>query len=170
MEDKKTFLSDKKNIIILILAILLVLAIIIIIVPKTQKTKSIDGSEYSSYELINMFEEESYTFEIWTSGEYTTYIILENESEGITIQRIYNDLVGTSMTFDDDTINDDMADLIDTSNNDTVEKKQQYEAFENWLDSFNITKLQVSETLDTYYDLYKSDSKNLDEIVNSLLY
>ena len=173
MENNKSFLNDKKNVAILILSVTLVIVLVLFLVffipNQIQKSKKIDATNYSSFELIDMFEQEGYNIEIYTSGQYTVYVNLENNKEGITIQRIYNNLVGNMMTFDDDSINDEMADLINTSENNTVEKKQQYEAFENWLKKYNITKLQISNMLDTYYDLHKDEAQNLDDIVNSLL-
>ncbi len=173
MEDKKSFLDDKKNVIILILSVALIIIIVsfllFFILNQIEKSHKIDASNYSSLELIDMFEKEGYSIEIYTSGQHTTYVNLENDSEGITFQRIYNTLIGNLMTFDDDSINNEMADLIDISENDTVEKEQQYEAFENWLEKYNITKLQISDMLDTYYDLHKDEAQNLDETVDSLL-
>lgn len=172
-ENKKKFLDDNKNVVILVLSIMLVIIIVLFllffILNQVKKYEAIDASSYSSSELINMFNQEGYNIRIRTSGQYTVYIILENETEGITIQRIYNSLVGNMMTFDDDSINDEMADLIDTSENDTPEKEQQYEVFENWLKKYNITKLQVSNMLDTYYDLHKNEAEDLDALINNAL-
>ena len=173
MDNKKNFLDDNKNVAILVLSIILGIIILLFILftifNQIKKSEMIDASDFSSSELIKMFDEEGYEIKIYTSGEYTTYVNLENNEEGITIQRIYNDLIGTLMTFDDDSINNEMADLIDTSENDTVEKEQQYEAFENWLKKYNITKLQVSDMLDTYYDLHKYEAEDLDGLINNVL-
>lgn len=173
MKNKKNFFDDRKNIAILTLSIIIVILIIlfllIFICNKIKESQKIDASNYSSFELIDMFNQEGYEIKIYTSGQYTTYINLENDNEGITIQRIYNNLIGNLMTFDDDSINDEMADLIDTSENDTPEKEQQYQAFENWLKNYSITKLQISNMLDTYYDLHKDDAENLDKLINNVL-
>lgn len=173
MDNKKKFLDDNKNVAILVLSIILGIIILLFILftifNQIKKSEMIDASDFSSSELIKMFDEEGYEIKIYTSGEYTTYVNLENNEKGITIQRIYNDLIGTLMTFDDDSINNEMADLIDTSENDTVEEEQQYEAFENWLKKYNITKLQVSDMLDTYYDLHKYEAEDLDELINNVL-
>ena len=173
VKEKKNIFKDRKNIVILILSITIVIMLVFIVIAltfsKIIKPQKIDASNYSSYELVDMFNKEGYHIEIYTSGEYTIYVNLENSKEGITIQRIYNNLIGNQMTFDDDSINEEMADLIDTSENDTVEKEQQYEAFENWLKKYNITKLQISNMLDTYYDLHKDEAENLDEIIDGLL-
>lgn len=171
--EKKNIFKDRKNIAILILSITIVIMLVFIVIvltfSKIIKSQKIDASNYSSFELIDMFNQEGYEIKIYTSGQYTIYVNLENSKEGVTIQRIYNNLIGNQMTFDDDSINEEMADLIDTSENDTVEKEQQYVAFENWLKKYNITKLQISNMLDTYYDLHKDEAENLDEIIDGLL-
>ena len=170
---KPAFLNDNKNIAILILSIILAIVVIaflaFFISAQINKSQEIDASDYSSYELIDMFQQNGYNIKIYTSGQYTVYVCLENDAEGITIQRIYNKLIGNMMTFDDKSINDEMADLINTSENDTPEKEQQYEAFENWLKKYNITKYQVSNMLDTYYDLHKDEAEDLRAIENELL-
>lgn len=172
-ENKKKFLDDNKNVAILVLSIILVIIVVLFllffILNQVKKSEAIDASGYSSLELIDMFNQEGYDIKIYTSGQYTVYVTLENDSEGITIQRIYNSLVGNMMTFDDNSINDEMADLIDTSENDTPEKEQQYNAFENWLENYNITKLQISDMLDTYYDLHQDEAEDLDELINNVL-
>ena len=173
-KDKKTgFLNDNKNVAILVLSIILVIIIAFIllffVLIQIRNSQKVDASSYSYSELVDMFVEDGYAIKIYTSGQYTIYVCLENDKEGITIQRIYNSLVGNMMTFDDDSINDEMADLIDTSENDTPEKEQQYTAFENWLKKYNITKLQVSDMLDTYYNLHSNEAVDLDSLTNNLL-
>ena len=172
-ENKKKFLDDNKNVAILVLSIILVIIVVLFllffILNQVKNSEAIDASGYSSLELIDMFNQEGYEIKIYTSGQYTIYVCLENDKEGIEVQRIYNNLIGTLMTFDDDSINDEMADLINTSENDTPEREQQYEAFENWLKKYNITKLQVSDMLDTYYDLHKDEAEDLDALINNAL-
>ena len=171
------FFKDRKNIVILVLSIIIFIMItsivVVLILRNIKISKKIDVSNYSYTELVNMFEEKGYKFELYyKNSKYnisTVYIILDNETEGITIQRIYNTITGNMMTFDNDSINDKMADLIDTSENDTPEKEQQYKAFENWLKKYNIPKLQVSNMLDTYYDLHKDKAQDLEAIENKLL-
>lgn len=165
-------LKDKKNIVIFILSLIILIMIvgiaILLIFNLVSKTKTIDGSEMSSYELLEMFKQEGYEVQIYKSGNTTIYVNLENEKEGITIQRIYNNYIGNLMTFDDDSINDEMADLIDANKNDTVLKKQQYEAYENWIKKYNITKLQISEMLDKYYNENKNKAVDLDALIDDL--
>lgn len=165
-------LKDKKNIIILSLSVFLIVSIIVILIvvfaPKKLSSKNIDGSKLSSLELYEMFKEENYKIKI-TNIDGTLYINLENESEGITIQRIPNTLTGPMMTYDDDSINDKMADLIDLSRNNTEEKQQQYKAYQSWLKHYNITKTQLSEMLDEYYTNHKNETEfiNTKELLNS---
>lgn len=170
------FFKDRKNIVILVLSLIIFIILMsiatVFILHNIKTSKKIDASNYSYIELVNMFEEKGYKFKLYyQNSRYisTIYIILDNEAEGITIQRIYNNVTGNMMTFDDDSINDEMADLIDTSKNNTPKKEQQYEAFENWLKKYNITKYQVSNMLDTYYDLHKDEAEDLRAIENELL-
>lgn len=166
-------LKDKKNIVIFILSLIILIMIVgitaLLIFNSVNKTKRIDGSEMSSSELLEMFKQEGYEVEIYKSGNTTIYVNLENEKEGITIQRIYNTYIGNLMTFDDDSINDETADLIDTNKNDTILKEQQYEAYENWIRKYNITKLQISEMLDSYYSENSYKAIDLDSLIDSLM-
>ena len=74
------------------------------------------------------------------------------------------------MTFDDDSINDEMADLITISENDSKEKQEQYEAYKSWMEYYNITKTQLSEMLDTYYNNNKDkiETINTEDLLKSL--
>lgn len=162
--DKKLrIMNDKKNVIILVLVIIVLVLIasftMFWVYKDTSINKSVDASNFSSSELLDMLYGQGYKINISKDRDNTVYIVLTNSKEGITIQRIYNKYLGTLMTFDDDSINDEMADLIDLSRNDSVDKKQQYEAYQNWIKQHNITKLQVSNMLDEYY------SKNRHEAV-----
>lgn len=165
--------EKKKDVIILVLCIIVSILIIGIIVFFTANnflnSTSIDCSAMSSSELLETFKQEGYEIKIYESGSSTVYVNLVNTKEGITLQRIYNTYLGNLMTFDDNSINDQMADLIDTSENDTPLKQQQYEAFENWLKKYNITKSQISEMLDTYYEKNKNNAIDLDATINDLL-
>ena len=157
-------LKNKKNLIILLLIIIilaLTISIIFILKPeKESKLKSIDGSKMNNDELYELFKDEGFSIRItkFSDTPSTTYVVLENKTEGITVQRIYNKYVGNLMTFDDDSVNDEMADLLYPNKNETEEEKQQYKAYQSWLSHYNITKTQLSEMIDNYYD------KNLDKI------
>ena len=151
-------LKNKKNVIILILAIIILIltvSIFFILKPKKESiSKNVDGSKMNNDELYEMFKDEGYSIEItrFSHNPSTTYAVLENKTEGVTIQRIYNKYVGNLMTFDDDSVNDDMADLLYPDRNDTEEKKRQYKAYQSWLNNYNITKTQLSDMIDNYYD------------------
>lgn len=165
--------KDKKNIIILILSAIILIMIIgsvaFFITRKVEGNTHIDGSKLSSLELLEMFKKEGYEIRI-TELDGTLYIILNNKREGITIQRIPNTLLGTMMTFDDDSINNEMADLITLSYNNTKEKEQQYKAYENWMKYYNITRTQLSEMLDDYYrnNKDKTETINTEELLKTI--
>lgn len=164
-------LKDKKNITILILSIIILILIVGIIsffIINQHHKKSIDGSNLSNSELLEMFSKEGYEVKL-TNIDGKLYINLENDKEGITIQRISDTLIGTLMTFNDDSINNEMADMITLSENNTKEKKLQYEAYKNWLDYYNTTKTQISEMLDTYYKNNKDKVEyiNTEELLKS---
>lgn len=160
--------NNSKNAIIIILSIVLTIMLLISIIitsllflnNSTEKT-SIDGSKMPSTELIQMFQNEGYEIEL-TNIDNILYIILKNKKEGITIQRIPNTSIGTLMTFKDENINDYMADILDFSYNDTTEKKEQYKTFQNWLNYYNITKVQLSTMLDYYHTANKDKINYID--------
>lgn len=174
----------KQTILIILLSIMvLVLSVILILVfilhnnsSKETKSYSIDGSKMSTTELLEMFSKEDYNIKLerivsLNSPSYSdncTYVIFENKREGIRIQRILNTLVGTLMTYKDESINDECADLLQLSRNDTKEKQEQYDAFLSWLKKYNITKTQLSSMLDYYY--YNNTNKieiiNTDDLFN----
>lgn len=158
--------KDKKNIIILILSMIILVLIIsfvlYFILNKYSGFNHIDGSNMSTPQLIEMFKSEGYELKV-INIDGIMYTMLENEPEGITIQKIYNTLVGNLMTYDDDTINDKMADLLNTSSNDTLEEQQQYKAYENWLKKYNITKTQLVKMIDDYY----IENKYNTEVINT---
>jgi hypothetical protein len=159
------FFKDKKNIIIILLTIFIIILItmLFLIINKNDDSKnSIDASNMSYNELVSMFEKNGYNFEL-LNIDNCVYIILKNPKNGITIQRVPNTLIGTLMTFADDTINNEMADLIDTSENNNKEKQQQYKAYQNWLNNYNISKLQLCSMLDNYYE----ENKDKIEYINT---
>lgn len=136
-------------------------------INKTNNETTIDASKMSSSELLDMFKSEGYEIRL-TNLDGILYIILENEKDGITIQRILNTLVGTLMTFDDDSINNEMADLITISENDSKERQEQYKAYKSWIEYYNVTKTQLSEMLDEYYENNKDKVEIID--TNTLFY
>ena len=56
-----------------------------------------------------------------------------------------------------------MADLINFTDNDTEEKKQQYENFQDWQKYYNISLSQLSEFLDNYYKNNQDSIVYIDE-------
>lgn len=158
--------TNKKYIIlIVILCISILLNIILIayiginnISKNINRNKNIDASTMLDTELLQMFKDGGYEISM-SRFSSADYIVLSNESIGVNIQRIYTKYVGTLMTYYNKTINDEMADLIDFTENDTEEKKQQYENFQDWQKYYNISLPQLSEFLDNYY------KNNQDEIV-----
>lgn len=156
--------KDKKNIIILLLVIIILMLIATIIIAITfnrYNKKAVDASTFSSSELLEMFKKEGYEIKI-TNISGTIYINLDNKTEGITIQRIYDTILGNLMTFDDDSINEEMADILYPSKNDTKEKERQYKAYQSWIEKYNISKTQLSSMLDKYY----SENKDKTEVIN----
>lgn len=157
---KQTIIIILLSIVILVLTTILVSFIIIKNTSSNEtKTYSIDGSKMNDAELLEMFQKENYNIKLEkiislsspTYSDNCVYVIFENEREGIRIQRILNTLVGTLMTYEDDSINDERADLLQLSRNDTKEEQEQYDAFLSWLKKYNITKTQLSNMLDYYY-------------------
>lgn len=156
--------KNKKNLLIVLLSIIVLLLIVFICIFITNKKEKIDFSNMSSYELIEAFQNNEYEFEIskFSHSNSTIYLTLENKKEGICIQRIYNIYIGNMMTFQNRSANNEMADLIDLTRNDTTGEQQQYKLFEKWLNYYNISKIQLSDFLDYYYKNNKNDIKILD--------
>lgn len=153
--------KDKvKNIIIISLIVIVLLLIVLIVGFIVKPKQKIDGSSMTSSELIEMLESENYEINLTNIDKYT-YIELNNKLEGITIQKIPNTLSGTLMTFDDDTINDQMADILNISSNNTDEEQEQYNAFKSWLKYYNVTKEQISDMLDYYYNINKDKVEHI---------
>ena len=147
--------------ILIIIVLILSISITLMLKPTEEnKSKPIDGSKLNNDELYELFKEEGYSIRITTYSDTlsTTYVVLENKTEGITVQRIYNKYVGNLMTFDDNSVNDEMADLLYPDKNETEKEKQQYKVYQSWLKNYNITKTQLTEMMDNYYN------KNLDKI------
>lgn len=155
---------NKKDIVliaVLIISILLNLILLSYIgISNASKkiNKNIDASTMIDSELLQMFNDEGYEISM-SRFSSADYIVLSNESNGVNIQRVYTKYIGTLMTYYNKTINDEMADLIDFTNNDTEEKKQQYENYQDWLKYYNISQTQLTKFLDNYYE------KNQDSIV-----
>lgn len=157
--------KDKKNIIILLFIIIIILAIygIIFLIhgensnsTETFEVKKNDWSNLTSTELIDKFQSDGYEISVNLYSSTTAYITLENKNEGIYIQRVQNTLIGGMLSFKNRNINDELADLIDISRNNTDEEKQQYKYFEKWSSQYNVSKTQLTAMLD-YYLQYQNN-------------
>lgn len=156
-------INKKETILIIVLVISILLNLILLsyigISNASKKiNKNIDASTMIDSELLQMFNDEGYEISM-SRFSSADYIVLSNESNGVNIQRVYTKYIGTLMTYYNKTINDEMADLIDFTDNDTEEKKQQYENYQDWLKYYNISQTQLTKFLDNYYE------KNQDSIV-----
>lgn len=114
-----------------------------------------DNTDLTSFEVIEYLEDKGYTFETDDlTNIYTThYIILRNDDEGIWIQKVINELIGTMLNFKNEQINEEFADMTSESANATKEEQQQYDAYINWLDDMGLTKMQIVEALDFYDEM-----------------
>ena len=159
---------SKKDIILIVVLIISILLNILLIsyisISNASKkvSKNIDASTMLDSELVQMFKDEGYEISM-TRFSSADYIVLSNEANGVNIQRVYTKYIGTLMTYYNKTINDKMADLINFTDNDTEEKKQQYENFQDWQKYYNISLSQLSEFLDNYYKNNQDSIVYIDE-------
>ena len=131
---------------------IIIIILMFIIISSSIKIKKQDNINLSSYEVITYLESKGYSFETqdFIQTYLTHYIILRNDSEGIWIQKLDNELVGTMLSFKNDQINDKFADMTSESANETKEEQQQYKAYINWLNDMGLTKMQLIDALDFY--------------------
>ena len=136
---------------IVVLSIIIIVLIFIIFSSNIKIEK--DNTDLNSYEVVKYLESKGYTFETqdFMQTYLTHYIILRNDNEGIWIQKLDNELIGTMLSFKNDQINDEFADMTSESANETKEEQQQYEAYLNWSEDMGLTKMQLVDALD-YYD------------------
>ena len=159
---------SKKDIILIVVLIISILLNILLIsyisISNASKkvSKNIDASTMLDSELVQMFKDEGYEISM-TRFSSADYIVLSNEANGVNIQRVYTKYIGTLMTYYNKTINDKMADLINFTDNDTEEKTQQYENFQDWQKYYNISLSQLSEFLDNYYKNNQDSIVYIDE-------
>ena len=132
--------------------IIVIVILLFIIFSNNVKIGRQDNTDLTSFEVIEYLENEGYTFETqdYTHIYTTHYIILRNDSEGIWIQKIDDELIGTMLSFKNDQINDEFADMTSESTNETKEEQQQYEAYMNWLEDMGLTKMQLVNSLEFY--------------------
>lgn len=133
------------------LSIIIVILLFVILINNIEITKK-DNTDLIPFEVIEYLEDAGYQFEVQDYEHmYTThYIILRNDDEGIWIQKIDDELVGTMLSFNNKQINDEFADMTSKSANETKEERQQYRAYINWLDDMGLTKMQLVRALDFY--------------------
>lgn len=133
------------------LSVIIVFLLLIMLFDNAKIGKQ-DNSDLNSFEVIEYLEKKGYTFEIqdYTYTYSTHYVVLRNDDEGIWIQKIINELTGTMLSFKNDQINDEFADITSESANKTKEEEQQYEAYLNWLKDMGLTKMQLVDALDFY--------------------
>lgn len=110
-----------------------------------------DNTKLSDKEVQAYLEDEGYIFEVsdLSSSVNTHYVIIRNDT--IWIQKIDNPYTGLMLTFKDNDINSEHADIINKEENETSIQKEQYDAYINWLDTHGLTKVQLQNVLD-YYD------------------
>lgn len=131
---------------------ILVIFLLFVIFANNIKIGKEDNTDLTAFEVIEYLEDKGYMFETQDDTNiYTThYIILRNDNEGIWIQKLDNELIGTMLSFKNDQINDEFADMTSESANETKEEQQQYEAYMNWLEDMGLTKMQLIDALDFY--------------------
>ena len=133
---------------------IIIIILLIIILNDKFKIKQ-DNTNLTTFEVMDYLQSNGYTFKIedYTYIYTTHYIILRNDDDGIWIQKIINDLTGTYLTFKNDLVNDEHANITSEAANETEDKKQQYEAFLNWLEDMGLTKKQLNDVLNLYDEI-----------------
>lgn len=162
---------DKKNIIILVLLIIILSLIIFIsnFIYIRTNSSNINKSNYSYEQLLRMLEDDGYYVRI-RDIDNCVYINLINDEIGIEIQRIPKTAIGPVMTFENKNINDEFADLISLSKNNTIEKELQYKNYKDLLKKYNITTKQITDLLEEYYNKNKNECEvtNTQELIDSI--
>ena len=149
----------KKNIVIIILSIIIAIESIYIIVSTVSNnltaTKKEDVSKYTASEVIEYLKNQGYEFE---NSEYTyiyttKYTYVSNKNNKIRFQKITNNIIGISYSWQNGDINDKWPEITSTYKNTSDEEKKQYQEYEKWLEYEGLTTSQITEALD-YYDKY----------------
>lgn len=137
------------------LIILVTILVLIIFANKLKARQQQDNTNLTTFEVMEYLQSNGYKFEVedYTYIYTTHYVILRNDADGIWIQKIINDLTGTYLTFKNDLINDEHANITSEAANETEDKKQQYKAFLNWLEDMGLTKRQLNDVLDLYDEI-----------------
>lgn len=113
--------------------------------------KAIDHTKLKDEEVQQYLEKEGYEFKVdtMTSKVTTRYTVIRNDE--IWIQKVDNPYTGEMMSFKNEKVNDELADILNKNKNETQLKKDQYKAYLEWLDLHGITDSQTKQVLE-YYD------------------
>ena len=169
-------MNKKSKIIIgILIAIILVLVTVIVvgIILSTNKAieerKKEEISKYTAREVVEYLEEQGYEFENMEStvGTYTTkYVYVSNKDNGIIFQKFVNPLIGSNYSWKNNDINSEWADIRSTYENDKLEEKRQYWAYEKWLEYEGLTSKQITDALD-YHGNYGGEYEKFNSLLNT---
>ena len=119
---------------------------------KTKKLEEI--SEYSDLEVIEYLEDEGFEFEATqttgTGTYYTYYIYVSNPKNEIIFQKYTNPFLGVQYLWKNDDINEEWAYIKSTYKNKEEGELQQFEEYEEWIESLGLTSQQLTDALDYY--------------------
>ena len=112
----------------------------------------VNTSNFTDKEIIEYLEKLGYKYDktMYSNLLSTTYITITDREDDIRIQKIINDFVGTSYTFQNSSYNDSHADILNIEDNDKDEQIQ-YSAYKKWLEDINLSDNQVISSIN-YYD------------------
>ena len=151
---KDNIVINKKKFIIIIAIFIIILAstITTCIILFNNTDNRIDTSNFTDKEVIEYLESLGYKYDktMYSNLLSTTYITITDKKDDIRIQKIINDFVGTSYTFQNSSYNDSHADILNIEDNDD-EEKIQYSAYNKWLKEINLSDSQVISSIN-YYD------------------
>lgn len=154
----KSEVKINKNLFFLIISstfiiIILLLIILLNTLNNNNKIKQVNTMSFNDEQVIEYLENNDYEIKkyIFESTPNTIYVTISNDK--IEMQKIDNPYIGTVYFFDNNLYNDNYADIMNLSKNNTDEKKEQYYAYKKWLDSINLTDEQIISAL-KYYDKY----------------
>lgn len=143
---KRTFIT------VAFLAIIILIATITISVVTFNKSNNkTANANLKDNEVIEYLESLGYEYEkkMYSNLTSTTYISITDKAGNIRIQKIINDYIGTSYTFQNSAYNDSHADILNIDENDEDEKIQ-YSAYNKWLNEVNLTDTQIIESINFY--------------------
>jgi hypothetical protein len=158
----KTEKAKKNNKKIIVIAIIIIFLIILITGSIFIIQQLNNKTNLSANEVVEYLQSKGYKFEALKSTltQYTTYYIYVNNDD-IAFQLIDNIFTGTMYSWKNNKINDDWAEINETTENNTTAKKKQYEAYQEWLNELGLNDTQIIEALD-YYKRNTTTYKNMD--------